>query len=47
VQVLLGQTPKLHLFSPHESTLSAFVAVDGSIIGDFYPESARCKFKTG
>lgn len=40
MQVLLEQTPKLHLFFPHESTLLASVAVDGSIIGDLYPESA-------
>lgn len=43
MQVLLEQTPKLHLFFPHESTLLASVAIDGSIIGiigDLYPESA-------
>jgi hypothetical protein len=40
VQVLVEQIPKLHLFFPHESTLSAFAAADGSILGDFSPESA-------
>ena len=40
VQVLLEQTPKLHLFYPRESTLLVSVAGDESIVGDSCPESA-------
>jgi hypothetical protein len=41
VQALLEQTPKLHLFYPHESTLLVFVVEDESRVGGLYLESAN------
>lgn len=37
------QTPKLHLFFPHESILLASVVADESTVGDLCPESAHGK----